>query len=139
MAELLLDIEMDRTSLQQIAMRFGEASNVVKEAAAWLGEKVSRLKFSDAGVIGFGTFETLEFLQWGIGGKAALWRALEVASGSDDRLKATDFTFLISRAEHQVERVEQQRLELRNTSFGQTRRLLNCRGQCLQSATRTLR
>jgi len=111
-SELLLDIEMDRTSLQQIAIRFGEPSNVVKEAAAWLGEKVSRLKLSDAWVVGFGTFETLEFLQLGIEGKAALWRALEVASKSDDRLAATDFAHLLSQAEQQVQRVEQQRLEL---------------------------
>jgi hypothetical protein len=118
-SELLLDIEMDRTSLEQIAVRFGEPSSVAKEAAAWLGEKVSRLKLSDAGIVGFGTFETFEFLQLGIEGKAALWRALEVVSKGDDRLKATDLAYLISRAEQQADRVEQRRLELADTVFAE--------------------
>ncbi len=115
--ELLLDIETDRTSLQQIAVRIGQPSNAVKEAAAWLGEKVARLKLSDAGTISFGTFETLEFLELGIQGKAALWRALEAASTSDIRLQATDFPYLINRAEDQAARVEKQRLELARTVF----------------------
>ncbi|HEY0701283.1 MAG TPA: hypothetical protein VGD60_00805 [Candidatus Acidoferrales bacterium] len=115
--ELLLDIETDRTSLQQIAVRVGQPSNAVKEAAAWLGEKVSRLKLSDAGAIGFGTFETLEFLQLGIEGKVALWRALEAASLRDIRLQSTDFAYLINRAEDQVARVEKQRLDLARTVF----------------------
>jgi hypothetical protein len=115
--ELLLDIETDRTSLQQIAVRIGQPSNAVKEAAAWLGEKVSRLKLGDAGAISFGTFETLEFLELGIQGKAALWRALEAASTSDIRLQATDFAYLINRAEDQAARVEKQRLELARSVF----------------------
>lgn len=64
-----------------------------------------------------GTFEALEFLELGIHGKLALWRALAVVAEYDSRLKNTDFVLLASRAETQHALVEERRLELAHTAL----------------------
>jgi hypothetical protein len=64
------------------------------EAAAWLGEKVSRVKLRRRAAGGLGTFEALEALALGILGKLALWRALAVIAAVDGRLGGMDFDHL---------------------------------------------
>jgi hypothetical protein len=48
----------------------------------------------------------------GIQGKLSLWHALQVVSALDARLRGLDFEELISRAEAQYSKVEEQRLLL---------------------------
>ena len=85
---------------------------MMKEAAAWVGEKASRIKLG-AGMSGdFGTFEALEFLVLGIQGKLHLWYALQVVAVRDARLRSLDFKSLIARAEEQYSKVEARRLAL---------------------------
>jgi hypothetical protein len=43
---LLAEVEADRAVLQGLTERVGAGSSALKEATAWLGEKVSRLKLS---------------------------------------------------------------------------------------------
>jgi hypothetical protein len=64
---------------------------VIKEAAGWLSEKTTRLKFGHSMANSFGTFQAIEFLSLGILGKVALWRALETLSLSDSRLSGIPF------------------------------------------------
>ena len=64
-ANILAGVEEDEETLQNLAKRIGIGSNMMKEAAAWVGEKASRIKLG-AGMSGdFGTFEALEFLALG--------------------------------------------------------------------------
>jgi hypothetical protein len=114
---LLVEIEQDRDVLRGLSERVGPASNAVKELAAWLAERLSRVKLRGQRDKDLETFEALEFLQLGIHGKLALWRALAVAAATDARLKATDFSHLAGRAEAQENGVEQQRLEAARTAF----------------------
>ena len=79
---LLAEIEADRHVLQELADRAGAGSSDLKEFAAWLSEKVTRLKLRHGGD-GLGTFEALEFLELGIHGKWALWRALATVAATD--------------------------------------------------------
>jgi len=58
-----------------------------------------------------GTFEALEFLELGIHGKWALWRALAAAAPRDPRLQGMDYECLTGLAEKQHSDVEQRRLE----------------------------
>jgi hypothetical protein len=111
-AVLLVDIEADRDVLKRIAERAGASSSGLKEMTAWLGEKVSRLKLRHETGDGLGTFEALEFLELGIHGKWALWRALAAVAPADARLQGTDYEHLVARAEAQRATVEERRLEV---------------------------
>lgn len=41
---ILKEVEADRDTLKQLAERIGSGSSTVKETAAWVAEKFSRLK-----------------------------------------------------------------------------------------------
>jgi hypothetical protein len=60
-------------------------------------------------------FESLELLAVGIHGKQCLWKALQVASRLDSRLREYDFEALDSRAQQQYDKVESERLKLAQT------------------------
>ena len=107
---LLTEIKQDQETLKELAERIGAGSSELKELAARLSEKVTRLKLRH-GADGLGTFEALEFLELGIHGKWALWRALEAVASSDTRLRGMDFEHLAARAEAQRNSVEERRLE----------------------------
>jgi hypothetical protein len=111
-ADLLSEVEADRAVLQELADRVGAETSVLKEATAWLGEKVSRLKLRSHPNDRLGTFETLEALALGILGKLALWRALGVVAVVDIRLSGIDFNHLDARAQAQHASVEERRLEI---------------------------
>ena len=110
-AGLLVEVEADRAVLQGLAERVSMGSSRLKEAAAWLGEKVSRLKLGRRAASGLGTFEALEALALGILGKLALWRALAMIATGDARLGGMDFDHLTARAQAQHAQVEERRLE----------------------------
>jgi len=82
-----------------------------------LGGREDRLKLRRGASNGLGTFEALEFLELGIHGKWALWRALAVAAPADARLQNMDFEHLAARAETQQAHVEAHRLELARIVF----------------------
>ena len=111
------EISSDRDTLQGIAGRFGSGSSKLKEGAAWLSEKVSRIKVQHSDPSGLGTFEALEFLELGIHGKLGLWRALEKIAGREKRLAGIDFANLMSRAQDQGAMVEKFRLATAEATF----------------------
>lgn len=113
-AELLNEVEADRAVLEALAERVGDGSSQVKNAAAWLTEKISRLKLGKDTGGELGTFEALEALSLGILGKRALWRALATQR---ERFSELDFEQLASRAQGQYDRVEERRLELARTAL----------------------
>ncbi len=116
-AALLIEIEKDRAVLQRIIDRVGKGSANLKQAAAWLGEKVSRFKLSRGAAGEFGTFEALETLALGILGKLSLWEALAVVADTEDRVRDVNFEELIARAHEQHARVEENRLRYARTTL----------------------
>jgi hypothetical protein len=106
---LLPEVEDDRRTLEGIA-RALDAGSALKEAGAWIAEKVSRLKLHREAKGVLGTFEALEAMSLGVLGKRALWRALAVAAGSDARLAGVDFGALAASAERQHALLEDERL-----------------------------
>jgi hypothetical protein len=116
-AHLLTEVQADRDTLQRFAEKAGSGSNVLKELAGWLAEKVTRLKLGQGSGEDLGTLEALEFLALGVRGKMGMWQALDVAAASDTRLSGYDFKQLAARAEAQYQQVEQQRLETAKTAL----------------------
>jgi hypothetical protein len=109
--DLLAEIEADRAIVQGLAERAGNGGSPLKDATAWLGEKVSRLKIGRTAGGELGLFEALEMLALGILGKLALWKALSAVAPFDARLPGIDYDHLIGRAENQHARVEAHRLD----------------------------
>ena len=118
-AELTLLLE-DRQILEGIIDRVGTEASAVKEAAAWVGEKLSRFKLRHASSADFGTFEALETLTLGINGRVALWRALSLIAPTDTRLRGEDFHALAAAAQAQHDRVEQRRLQIASSALRPT-------------------
>lgn len=116
-AQLSGEIEADRRTLEELAKRVGTGGNPLKEAGAWLAEKVSRLKLGRPAAGELGTFEALEALALGILGKQALWDALAVVAPQDPRLSGPDFAELSRRARAQHAGVEEQRLKTVRTAL----------------------
>jgi len=116
-AELLRNLEEDQRVLQGLTERVGDGSSSLKEAGAWLSEKIARLKLSHDSGGGLGLLEALEFLGVGIQGKLSLWRNLQVAAADDSRLRSVDLERLIARAHSQHAQVESWRLHMAHCLF----------------------
>jgi hypothetical protein len=111
---LSAEVVEDRKVLQGIIGRVGNSVPILKEASAWVGEKLSELKLRQGDL---GTFEALEALALGILGKDALWRALGTLGDADPRLSGLDFNQLATRAEQQHARAEELRLQWVRAAF----------------------
>jgi len=107
------DVVADRVSLEGIMQRAQVEKHRRRSGAAWLMEKLSRMKLhaEDSGDGSLHLLEGLELVEAGIEGKRELWRSLAVNADHLAALKGIDFEPLIQRAQDQHERVEAVRLE----------------------------
>jgi hypothetical protein len=103
------DVADDRASLMRIMSALGVTIRTYKVYAAWIGEKVGRLKFNGHLVTRspLGSLEELEILELGVQGKAAGWRTLLTLADTEHRLNRGQLEGLISRAERQAELLEE--------------------------------
>jgi hypothetical protein len=122
-AALLVDVLQDKEVLQGISDRVGSSHLDLKQAAAWLSEKASKVKLGHDDKERLGTFEALETLELGISGKLALWQILPVIATIDSRVPALDFSRLAARAQEQIIRVEQHRKQVALSAFALHRKL----------------
>ena len=82
------EIEDDRRTLQQIVAALGFRESKTKEAVAWAGEKVGRLKLNGQ-IRGYSPLSRvleLEALSVGVAGKLALWESLLTVQEIGERL-----------------------------------------------------
>jgi hypothetical protein len=112
---LVTEIEQDQKVLQRIIDQVGKKPPNLKQAAGWLGEKVSAFKLKRDTAGGLGSLEALEILALGILGRIALWRALAVIDETSKQVRGIDFEQLIARAQDQHARVEENRLRVART------------------------
>jgi len=107
------EVEEDQQKLQSLLHEVGGKESRVRQAAAWLTEKLgqAKLRLDDPGSGGLQLLEALEALALGIQGKAALWRALAVASAHLSPVRQQDFAALEARAQDQFRRVDRLRLQ----------------------------
>jgi hypothetical protein len=107
LARLCEEIEADRTTLAAVMEARGVARDRVKPAAAWVAEKLGRLK-PNGQLRGYSPLSRvleLEGLVVGITGKLRLWRLL--AERDEPSLDGFDFAALAERAEAQRQTVEE--------------------------------
>lgn len=117
-AELLsAELSRDRTVLEEVMAAVDVNVSRVKDAGAWLAEKLGRLKLNGRVVSYSPLSRVVEFeaLAMGVAGKVRLWRSLQIARQSDERLAGFDFDALLERAGDQrntVETLHQQAVEV---------------------------
>jgi hypothetical protein len=112
---LVVEIEDDRETLKRVIAKLGFRPSRPKEAAAWVAEKVGRLKLNGQ-VRGYSPLSRvleLESLAVGIAGKEALWRALQRVVAVD----TVDLEGLIERARRQRADAEEHRIAAIDEAF----------------------
>jgi hypothetical protein len=108
LSRLARDIDEERKALEDLMSRLGIQKNLLKDAAAWVAEKVGRLKLNGQ-LLGYSDLSRLielEGLSLGVEGKLALWRSLSQVRDQHPSLAATDLEELIRRAETQRRELE---------------------------------
>ncbi len=111
------EVEADEQALRDLVAALGFAPGSVRQAAAWMAEKLARVKFLVAGRNTLGELEALEALALGIEGKRALWASLSVVADAPTPLRAVDLARLQERARDQRARVETRRLEVASAAL----------------------
>jgi hypothetical protein len=106
------EINADRRALLEIMALLGVPVRHYKTGAAWLGERVGRLKPNGRlrARSPVSDLEELELLKAGIEGKRAGWRTLRALADRDPRLNAGWLDELLARARAQADQVEDFRI-----------------------------
>jgi hypothetical protein len=120
LAQLAQEIEQDRETLVGIMRKLGVPVRQYKLVAAWLAEKVGRLKLNGRLVhrSPLSRVIELELMQLGVEGKAAGWRTLRTRAESDDRLDTGQLDELHTRARQQAGLLERLRVRAAAEVFG---------------------
>lgn len=106
--QLVSDIDEDRAALERIMDELGVRKDLLKDAAAWVAEKVGRLKLNGK-LVGYSELSRLielEGLSLGVEGKLSLWRSLREIREQYPALANSDLDRLITRAQAQREGLE---------------------------------
>ncbi len=117
--ELEAEVKADHEQLGNLMKVLGTDDSGVRNAGAWMAEKLSRAKigFSGGETSELRLLQALESLSLGIAGKRLLWRALREVKSAAPELQATDFDQLEQRATEQLDRVEAERLGAARAAF----------------------
>ena len=117
---LTTEIEEDRRALQRIVAKLGLRESKAKNALAWGGEKLGRLKLNGQlrGYSPLSRMLELEALSVGVAGKLALWQSLQSVPAVGGRLRDFDLDGLAERARRQRAEIEEQRTNAARETFG---------------------
>jgi hypothetical protein len=113
------EIEDDRRTLEGIVVALGFRESKTKEAVAWVGEKIGRLKLNGQ-IRGYSPLSRvleLEALAVGVAGKLALWESLLGMPGMREHLSRFDLNDLAERARRQSAEIEDYRLRAAREAF----------------------
>ena len=120
MGRLADDIDSDRAVLEDLVERLGLRRHAVKQAAAWMAEKMCRLRLNrvSAGSDAIALLMSMETLSMGIEGKRCLWQALEEVARHEPAVAELDLTTLQKRAEAQQDLLERYRRAVAPAALG---------------------
>jgi hypothetical protein len=118
--ELQAEVSTDQEQLHNLMEALGVEDSSVRNAGAWLAEKLGRAKvgFSGGDTWELRLLQTLDSLFLGITGKLLLWRTLRSIRDSLPELRKTDFDLLENRALNQLDKLEEKRLVAAHESLG---------------------
>lgn len=119
LAKLVIEIEEDQVALLQLMEQLGIRKDLLKDAAAWMGEKVGRLKLNGQ-LVGYSDLSRLielEGLYLGVQGKLSLWTNLKSLNLQDVGSTGIDLNELISRAENQIASIADYRAKAAETAL----------------------
>jgi hypothetical protein len=108
--EIRNEIAADQQVLQQLIEKVGSKESTMRKAAAWLTEKIGRVKLRSDDENDIALLQAIEMLVLGVTGKQLLWRSLGAISQNVVELQGTDFVELERRAAQQIEKLEEERL-----------------------------
>jgi hypothetical protein len=119
-AETEREIKADQDSLRDVMRALGVEESKVRQAGAWVAEKVGRARLIIAGDEpgSLGLVLTLEGLIMGVTGKKLMWRALVAAKLP--QLNGYNFEELQRRAEQQIQKIEAERIRAGRQAFSGT-------------------
>jgi hypothetical protein len=111
------EIKADQDTLRDVMRSLGVEESKVRQAGAWVAEKVGRARLILAGDESgsLGLVLTLEGLIMGVTGKKLMWRTL--AAAKLPVLNGYNFEDLQRRAEQQVEGIEAERISAIREAF----------------------
>lgn len=117
LANFLAEVDEDKRTLEGLMDAVGAARNPVKQAGAWLGEKLSRLKLGTE-ARELSNLLSVETLCMGVEGKICLWSALREVANDHEGLSGVDFDHLLQRAQAQKDGLERHRRDLARSALG---------------------
>ena len=111
------EIKADQDTLRDVMRTLGVEESKIRQAGAWVAEKVGRARLIIAGdeAGSLGLVFTLEGLIMGVTGKKLMWRSL--AAAKLPSLNSFNFEQLQRRAEEQVWRLEAERISAIREAF----------------------
>jgi hypothetical protein len=114
------EIDEDRDTLLSIMRTLGASIDQLKVLGGWGAEKLGRFKLNGR-LLGYSPLSRLvelEALALGVRGKLGLWRALELLQFQRSELRSFELSYLVSRAERQLDELETHRLQAAAEAFG---------------------
>jgi hypothetical protein len=108
LARFVTEVEADRKSLEDVIAALGIRKQQWKQGAAWVAERLGRLKLNGR-LVSYSPLSRLEEMEGlciGVRAKFYLWDALAGLTTSEPRLSAFDFGELARRAETQLKELE---------------------------------
>jgi hypothetical protein len=106
------EVAADRAALRTMMAALGVPARQYKTYAAWVAEKLGRLKLNGSvwSRSPLSSVVELELLRLGVEAKAAGWRTLAQLADRDTRLDKTQLTQLLARAQQQSRTLEELRM-----------------------------
>jgi hypothetical protein len=116
---LVEEVENDRAALERFLAAVGKRPDPVKNAGAWLAEKLSRLKPNGELLHRSPLSDVIELegLRLAVEGKAAGWRVLRRLAEDEDRFDRSELDRLLKSAADQIDLLEKLRITAAEGAF----------------------
>jgi hypothetical protein len=119
LSQFAKELKQERATLEQVIGQLGLSQSTLKAGAAWVMERVGRLKLNGH-LLTYSPLSRmmeLEGLCVAVQGKLSLWRLLERLARTEARLAGFDFSALITRSIAQQAMLDRLRLMAADTAF----------------------
>jgi cell division protein ZapA (FtsZ GTPase activity inhibitor) len=117
---LRAEVEEEQQMLRELLARIDAGESRLKQAAAWITEKVGQGKLAIAARVhpALATLQGLESLALGLEGKHCLYRVLDDIAPKDPRLSEYRFAAFVARTVIQQSMIEHERMAAARAAFG---------------------